>query len=338
MSAAFVYDGDGRQVKSIINGVTTLFVGAHYEVQGTTITKYYFAGASRIAMRSCTGGTCSAPTYLLGDHLGSTSLVTDANGVKISEQRYKPWGETRSGTLPTKYQYTGQRSEMDSLGLYFYAARWYDPLLGRFNQPDTDVPASQGVQAYDRYAYVSNNPLRYTDPTGHMDDDGDGGSGCVPGDLACQIEPYEPVDLHLAESVVELVHDQFTPSLDGAPNLAGRLAESVCLSRGISGCGETVVGIGTTLHLAFDAVIGMVANSTGPSRNTNFQTPTEALPISTPTIMPTPALNISQVPSPTVTSTSIPTASATSSKVPTLTLMPTPSSPFITITPTLWLP
>jgi len=50
--ATFVYDGDGRRVKSTINSSTTYFVGAHYEVSGSTVTKYYFAGAQRVAMRS----------------------------------------------------------------------------------------------------------------------------------------------------------------------------------------------------------------------------------------------------------------------------------------------
>jgi hypothetical protein len=70
--------------------VTTYFVGAHYEVTGSTITKYYYAGAQRIAMR--TNGTLS---HLLGDHLGSTSLTTNASGNVISELRYKAWGEVR---------------------------------------------------------------------------------------------------------------------------------------------------------------------------------------------------------------------------------------------------
>lgn len=39
--ATFVYDGDGRRVKSTVNGTTTTFVGAHYEVTGSTVTKYY---------------------------------------------------------------------------------------------------------------------------------------------------------------------------------------------------------------------------------------------------------------------------------------------------------
>jgi YD repeat-containing protein len=48
--AAFMYDGDGRQVKSTVNGVTTLYVGGHYEVKGNEVSKYYFAGASRIEL------------------------------------------------------------------------------------------------------------------------------------------------------------------------------------------------------------------------------------------------------------------------------------------------
>jgi RHS repeat-associated protein len=84
--------------------------------------------------------------------------------------RYKPWGETRyhSGNTPTRYQYTGQYSYTPDFGLYFYNARWYDPALGRFTQPDSLIPeSSQGAQAWDRYAYVNNNPLKYTDPSGH---------------------------------------------------------------------------------------------------------------------------------------------------------------------------
>jgi len=49
VNATFVYDGDGQRVKSTIGGVTTYFVGNHYEVTGTEITKYYFAGTQRIA-------------------------------------------------------------------------------------------------------------------------------------------------------------------------------------------------------------------------------------------------------------------------------------------------
>ena len=162
LTASFVYDGDGARVKSTINGVTTYFVGSHYEKSGSTVTKYYYAGSQRIAMRK--GGTLS---YLLSDHLGSTSITTNSAGALVSELRYKPWGETRysNGTTPTKYTYTGQYSNVSDFGLLFYNARWYDPALGRFAQADSIVPG--GVQGYDRYAYVNNNPVRYTDPSGH---------------------------------------------------------------------------------------------------------------------------------------------------------------------------
>ena len=102
----------------------------------------------------------------LGAGLGSASLATDASGGVVSEMRYYPYGETRSGDLPTDYRYTGQRFEAD-LGLYDYHARYYDPTLGRFISADTLVPNPGNPQSLNRYSYVQNNPLRYTDPSGH---------------------------------------------------------------------------------------------------------------------------------------------------------------------------
>jgi hypothetical protein len=52
-------------------------------------------------------------------------------------------------------------------------------MLGRWAQPDSVVPlASQGVQAWDRYAFVSNNPVRYSDPSGHKACENEGDSDC----------------------------------------------------------------------------------------------------------------------------------------------------------------
>ncbi|MBL8091504.1 MAG: RHS repeat-associated core domain-containing protein [Anaerolineales bacterium] len=107
-------------------------------------------------------------SYLISDHLGSTSIITDASGTVINQTKYKAWGETRysSGTNPTDYTYTGQYSYTDDFGLMFYNARWYDSSLGRFAQADTIVPS--GIQGLDRYAYVNNSPMNYIDPSGHM--------------------------------------------------------------------------------------------------------------------------------------------------------------------------
>ncbi|MBV6396392.1 MAG: hypothetical protein HFACDABA_01990 [Anaerolineales bacterium] len=160
--AQFTFDGDGKRVKSMMDGETILFVGGHYEKQGTDVTKYYFAGTQRIAVRK--SGTLS---FLLSDHLGSTSITTDANGNRVSETRYKAWGEVRftEGVLPTKYSFTGQYSHVEDFGLMHYGARWLDNTTGRFIQADSIVPNI--AQGYDRYAYVDNAPTKYIDPSGH---------------------------------------------------------------------------------------------------------------------------------------------------------------------------
>ena len=146
---------------------TVTYVGNSFEWTGSTATmqKYYYAGSNRVAVRR---GSDSL-YWLLGDHLGSQAITTDANGSKISEVRYYPWGGDRyyAYTSSTTFRFTGQRTEF-GLGLYYYGARWYDPSIMRFVQPDTDVPVSQGVQAWDRYAYTNNNPVKYIDPSGHM--------------------------------------------------------------------------------------------------------------------------------------------------------------------------
>ena len=69
--------------------------------------------------------------------------------------------------MPTDRQYTGQINDVE-IGLYFYQARYYDGALGRFIQADSIVPSPQEPQSYNRYAYTLNNPLKYTDPTGHL--------------------------------------------------------------------------------------------------------------------------------------------------------------------------
>jgi len=78
------------------------------------------------------------------------------------------WKKTRytSDTPPTTYNYTGQRLD-GGTGLLYYGARFYDPALMRFVQADTLVPEPGNPQSLNRYAYVLNNPLKYTDPTGY---------------------------------------------------------------------------------------------------------------------------------------------------------------------------
>ncbi len=136
---------------------------------GHAWTSYYYAGGSRVAMRvqSNQEGQEEGLYYFLSDHLGSTAVTLDAGANRVAELRYSAWGETRytSGTTPTQRRYTGQMQA--EAGLYFYQARWFDPSLGRFAQADSIIPEPGNAQDWDRYAGMANNPVLYSDPTGH---------------------------------------------------------------------------------------------------------------------------------------------------------------------------
>ena len=146
-----------------------LLNGGRYHVEiaadsTESTARYYSIAGQRPAMRNNDGSI----NYLLGDHLGSVSTVVNASGEIISQSRYLPFGELlwEDGTSPTDYTYTGQRSLSD-IGLMDYNARFYDPMLGRFTSPDSIVPDPGSVIGYNRFAYVNNNPMIYTDPSGH---------------------------------------------------------------------------------------------------------------------------------------------------------------------------
>ena len=176
---------------------TTLYVGAHYEVQPLPASppptpqppsslpkraflplvfnnyltvdgqpaqsvKYYLINGQRSASRT---GSAGPVTYYYHDQLGST-VGSSAN----EATRYFPYGATRSGSVNTAYQFTGQRREA-AAGLYFFQSRWYDGAIGRFVQPDPLIPEPGDPQSLNRYAHVRNNPLRFTDPTGMFSED-----------------------------------------------------------------------------------------------------------------------------------------------------------------------
>ena len=135
-----------------------------------TKTYYPAAGAMRVN---------NTLYYVLADHLGSASTVLDASGTPVGKQRYYPFGETRyvTGSMYTDKLYTGQRA-ITGLGIYHYNARFYSPYTNHFLSADTIVPGMSNPQNLNRFSYVLNNPLRYTDPSGHKYCDGQGESDC----------------------------------------------------------------------------------------------------------------------------------------------------------------
>jgi len=109
-----------------------------------------------------------ATRFYHGDHLGSSNVITDGAGQLIEVAEYTPYGSlaVQQGSSNVAHKFTGQRLDT-STGLYFYHARYYDPQLGRFTQPDTIVQAPGDPQSLNRYAYARNNPVKYVDPTGY---------------------------------------------------------------------------------------------------------------------------------------------------------------------------
>jgi RHS repeat-associated protein len=196
-------------VKKAAGGQTTVYAGQHYEKNVSTgqETRYYFFGAQRIAMRQGS----STVYWLLGDHLGSTSLTLNSSGTKTGELRYKAYGETRYtwGTTPTDHRFTDQLQD-DYIKLYHMGARWYDSYINRWISPDTIIPDFTNPQSLNRFSYTLGNPLKYIDPTGHKEEGAcsDPNGECIddeiykaywaycaenPGDPAC--EAGDPVEL-----------------------------------------------------------------------------------------------------------------------------------------------
>jgi RHS repeat-associated protein/uncharacterized repeat protein (TIGR01451 family) len=163
VTETYAYDAAGARVTRTSNGATIVTVADLWErTVGGATTHFYRFGADVIGVRRSDQGT----QYLFSDHLGSVSAATNASGALVGMQHYDPWGRVRTGGIGlTARTFTGQR--LDATGLLYYHARYYDPTLGRFISPDSIVPEPGNPQSFNRFAYVYNNPLKYTDPTGH---------------------------------------------------------------------------------------------------------------------------------------------------------------------------
>jgi RHS repeat-associated protein len=190
-TAQFLYDGQGQRVEQSVTQsgttTTTVYVGDAEEVSTTggttTTTAYYYMDGKRIGLS--VNGTIS---YLASDGLGTATVTLSSSGSPTAAQLFAPYGGVRysSGTMPTPYGFTGQRSDTAS-GLDYYGARYYDPLAGQFTSGDTMLPGGGlDLLGLSRYAYVGGNPVIRDDPTGHFNQIvGSGGGQCNINDPSC---------------------------------------------------------------------------------------------------------------------------------------------------------
>jgi RHS repeat-associated protein len=146
---------------------------------GAPYTSYYTFGGKAVGMRRANYPTAASNSQfrIVGDHLGSTTLLVDVAipPSVVQRQYHKPYGETAwqyeatsmGADSLTNVGYTGQRTDEDSTGLMFYNARVYDPVLSTFVSADPVVIDANDPKALGRYAYVNNSPLAFTDPSGY---------------------------------------------------------------------------------------------------------------------------------------------------------------------------
>ena len=199
-SVAFTYDAAYKRVKEVTtNGSTvrTLYLvhpdnvgGLGFEREetrvGGSVTRnesrhYISAGGGVVAVVKTLDDAAAVPAdpnltnYWHKDALGSIVAVTNASGTVLEQMAFDAWGRRQRPTGrvdPFLDPSNGNRGftgheHLDELGLIHMNGRVYDPFLGRFLSPDSVVEAPEMLQSYNRYSYVLNNPLKYTDPSGH---------------------------------------------------------------------------------------------------------------------------------------------------------------------------
>jgi RHS repeat-associated protein len=159
----------------------TYYVG-NYEMDSIAGSSYpknihYIYGGDGIAAIYITQYSTTNMYYVHTDHLGSIDVMTNQSGAAVQYMSFDAWGRRRNHTdwtytnVPTSFLvsrgYT-MHEHLDQFRLINMNGRVYDPVLGRFLEPDNFVQAPGYTQSYNRFSYCWNNPLKYTDPSGYF--------------------------------------------------------------------------------------------------------------------------------------------------------------------------
>jgi RHS repeat-associated protein len=198
-SSAFLYGPDRQRYKhvAVTSGITetTIYVKGIFEKVtrpfGTEYRHFILGPEGVLAIHNRKSSGTNETRYLLKDHLGSTDVITDEAGASRVKLSFGAFGGRRNGGTwtgsPTssdqiaiastsRLAFTGHE-QLDHLDLVHMNGRVYQPLLGRFISADPFVQDPFNSQSLNRYSYVFNNPLTFTDPSGFQAAGPDGGGG-----------------------------------------------------------------------------------------------------------------------------------------------------------------
>ncbi|WP_298325119.1 RHS repeat-associated core domain-containing protein, partial [Asticcacaulis sp.] len=188
------YDPEGRLASYTVNGATTTFLYdgvkliAEYDGSGNIQKRYLHGIGTDDPWAELTGSDVNSGNvkYLYANYQGSVFAQANGSGTVTDIYKYGPYGEPKNAADQTsfsgsRFRYTGQ-TVLPEAQLYYYKARVYDPIHGRFLQADP-IGSDDDLNLY---AYTGGDPVNATDPDGMVsisctvttNEDGTVGSYC----------------------------------------------------------------------------------------------------------------------------------------------------------------
>jgi len=182
VNMTYAYGPDRERIKQTGPGGTTYYysAGLYEKHVGASVTQwndYLYAGGEMVGVHFSRSDATEMTRYFVKDHLGSIAVITDETGAVAERLSYDAWGKRRypngaddpTGVLTaqTTRGFTGHEM-IDDVDLVNMNGRIYEPQIGRFLSPDPFIQDATNTQNLNRYTYVNNNPLSYTDPSGYF--------------------------------------------------------------------------------------------------------------------------------------------------------------------------
>jgi RHS repeat-associated protein len=183
-TVSFQHDDAHQRIKQVSTDGTTLYIkafGVTAELFGVGTgaarwNDYLSMGNVQVGMRVTEVAAQTVSTrYFHTDHLGSVTVITNESAVVVERLSFDAWGKRRypNGTddptgvisSQTNRGFTSHE-QLDTVALVHMNGRVYDALVGRMISADPTVPNPMDAQTWNRYSYVGNDPLAFTDPSG----------------------------------------------------------------------------------------------------------------------------------------------------------------------------